>query len=106
MLQAFSDLRSVWDILFIREKQDLFRELVCNDPSLPILPSTTVITLYLFHKLLAINWLLNISYVKKKVAIRLLKDAIRTAPESNSTKHLELDYEKSLYDFYDKNLVR
>jgi hypothetical protein len=56
--------------------------------------------------ILPIDCLLNISYVNKEVEISLLKDIIKASPESDSIHQLDLDYEKALYDFYDKSFVK
>ena len=56
--------------------------------------------------LLAVDWLDEISYVDGEVPINLTTDVIRKAPEYNASRPIEMDFEKILYDFYDKRFAK
>lgn len=56
--------------------------------------------------LLAIDWLEDISYVDRQVTIGLPSDTIKDAPEFDSSRPMDIDYEKALYDFYHKSFVK
>jgi hypothetical protein len=56
--------------------------------------------------LLAIDWLEDISYVDREVTIGLATDTMEEAPEFDLDRLHNQDYEKELYEFYHKSLVR
>jgi sporulation protein YlmC with PRC-barrel domain len=53
--------------------------------------------------LLPLEFIKEISYVDRKVAIALHTGSIKGAPEYDVDKPVDMDYEKALYDFY-KNI--
>lgn len=48
----------------------------------------------------------KISYVKREVKINLKTDTIKNAPEYNPADLIDEKYEKGLYDFYSRSLVK
>jgi len=52
--------------------------------------------------MLPIDWLEEISYVKREISIKLLTEIIKEAPEFDGRHPIELDFEKGLHDFYNK----
>jgi len=52
--------------------------------------------------ILAVDWLESISYVKQEISVGLSANIIREAPEFPDRHPLEPNFEKALYDFYDK----
>jgi len=56
--------------------------------------------------LVAIHWMDKVSYVKKEVEINLNTKTIKSAPEYNPDDLIDMDYEKELYDFYSRSLVK
>jgi hypothetical protein len=53
--------------------------------------------------ILAADWLAEISYVEREVSISLLADTIKNAPEYDAGRPVEVDFEKALYEFYNKS---
>lgn len=56
--------------------------------------------------LLAISWLEEISYLDQEVSINLHTETIKNAPEFNPDHPIEDAYEKNLFDFYSRSLVK
>jgi hypothetical protein len=56
--------------------------------------------------LIALDWMERISYQRKEVEIKLKKEDIKNAFEYDPKQLLDARYEKSLYDFYSRSLVK
>jgi sporulation protein YlmC with PRC-barrel domain len=54
--------------------------------------------------MLAINWLDEISYVDREVKINLNTETIKDAPDFNTNQPIEMAYEESLSEYYQRNL--
>jgi uncharacterized protein YrrD len=48
----------------------------------------------------------NISYFEKEAVINLPKDTIKNAPEYNPAMAINAEYEKVLYDFYGRKIIK
>lgn len=56
--------------------------------------------------LIGVQWMTKISYVDQTVSINLHSDTIKKAPEFDPSKPVNEVYEKQLYDFYGREVVR
>lgn len=56
--------------------------------------------------LIAIDWLDEVSYVNQEVEMKLHTNTIENAPEYNPDDFISQYYEKTLYDFYSRSLVK
>ncbi len=55
--------------------------------------------------ILPIEYIEEIDFPNREVRIQLTKDAIKNAPEYDSDKVINTDYEKVLYDFYGQRVI-
>lgn len=56
--------------------------------------------------ILSLDWLENISYTNREVGINLESDHIKNAPEYDPSHPVDIDYEKVLYEYYNKILEK
>lgn len=56
--------------------------------------------------LIAIDWMDKVSYVQQEVEVNLNTKTIENAPEYKPDVLIDINYEKDLYDFYSRSLVK
>jgi sporulation protein YlmC with PRC-barrel domain len=56
--------------------------------------------------IIAVDWMDRISYINREVNIKLSTETIKNAPEFGSMNLVDIDFEKSLYDYYSSSLVK
>ncbi|MDA3943210.1 MAG: PRC-barrel domain-containing protein [Bacteroidetes bacterium] len=56
--------------------------------------------------IIAINWMESVSYERREAKINLKTEVIKNAPEFHSTELIDSKFEKSLFDFYSRSLVK
>jgi len=56
--------------------------------------------------LISVEWMHAISYLNRKINIKLTTETIKNAPEYQPAQEISLLYEKSLYDYYSQSLIK
>jgi hypothetical protein len=56
--------------------------------------------------MLPIEWIDEISFINQKAIINLPKDTIKSAPEYNPAMAINAEYERVLYDFYGRKIIK